>query len=290
MAPAAKESDLLYVSNVNGLVSVYNYSKRTLVGVLTNFAKPLGACSNTASDVFIVDYQNENVSEYAHGAAKPIKTLSDSPYTPAGCSVAPPSGNLAVANAPYGSYSEGNIAIYSHDSGPPTILSGDEYNDHFTDCAYDDSGNLLATSTYGNYNNYTHFYYLPKDGTKLVEMDLSAPGQTSGWEFVQGVLWDGKYWGVLSYDRLYRFTINVTGSYVDTVTLSGGAVAGPPAIYRKDYKGSGTQLVGANGGGGSSGETAAVNYWNYPAGGSPVDDITKYLDQPFGVAISLGPQ
>ena len=44
-----------------------------------------------------INYERK-VSEYAHGGKKPIEDLSDPPYLPFGCSVDPPTGNLAVAN------------------------------------------------------------------------------------------------------------------------------------------------------------------------------------------------
>jgi hypothetical protein len=108
-----------------------------------------------------------------------------------------------------------------------------------------------------------------------------------GWGYVQGVAWDGKYWVVQSYDGLYRYAINIKSTYVDMMELSGGdGEAGPVAIYRKDSKAKGTQAVAGTGSNGDS----AVEFWNYPAAGNPIHDITQDLDAPFGVAISLGSQ
>jgi hypothetical protein len=282
-----KQRDLLYVSNANGTVSVYRYWQRTLVTVLTQFTRPLGECVDQSGRVYIVDYQAQNVTEFAHGGTKSLRVLSDAPYTPYGCSVAPSNGNLAVANAAYGYYGKGNIAIYSHASGKPELLSGSYYNDQFTACAYDDHGDLLVTSTYGYLDYYTHFYYLPKGASQLIAMDLTAPGRSSGWGYVQGVAWDGKYWVVQSYDGLYRYAINIKSTYVDMMELSGGdGEAGPVAIYRKDSKAKGTQAVAGTGSNGDS----AVEFWNYPAAGNPIHDITQDLDAPFGVAIRLGSQ
>jgi hypothetical protein len=282
-----KEHDLLYVSNSNGTVSVFRYWQHTLVTVLTKFTQPMGECADQAGNVYITDYQTSIVSEYAHGGTKPIKSFKESPYLPDACSVAPTSNNLAVANNPYGYYSKGNIAVYPHGTGKPKVY-GTPTNDHFTSCAYDDRGDLFATSTFGYLSFYTEFYYLPKGGSQLILMDLSAPGQSSGWEYVQGVAFDGKYWIVVSFNRVYRFTINIKAKYVDTITLSGGyGDVGDVKLYRTTPKSLGVQIVGGASNGSAKSE---VEYWKYPAGGYPIATITKDLDQPNGVAISLAPQ
>jgi hypothetical protein len=102
------------------------------------------------------------------------------------------------------------------------------------------------------------------------------------WSALQGLAWDGKYW-VIDYGDLYRYTINIKATYIDTITLSGGY--GPDIwIYRHGFKSRGVQVVAASG---SSGAGTAY-YWSYPAGGNPIGTITKDLDSPSGVAASLG--
>ncbi len=271
MAKGLKQRDLLYVPNADGTVSVFRYWQRTLVGVLTKFTRPWGACADQSGDVYITDFTAAKIYEYAHGSTKAIKVLDDPNYSPEGCSVAPNSGNLAVANGTdyYYYYTNGSLAVYPHGSGNPILYTTSE-NDHFTSCAYDNHGDLLTVSRYGYYGFYTQFYYLPKKSAKLISMNLAAPGQSSsGWEYVQGVAFDGKYFVVASYNRLYRFTINIEAKYIDTITLSGGygSVVGP-ATYRKSLKSQATQIVG-----GASGDNKnAVEYWKYPEGGSPIDD------------------
>ncbi|HEX3456466.1 MAG TPA: hypothetical protein VHR97_00785 [Candidatus Baltobacteraceae bacterium] len=286
-AKGLKQRDLLYVTNADGTVSVFRYWQRSLVGVLTHFKRPWGACSDQSGDVYITDFTAAKVYEYAHGGTKAIKVLDDPGYSPEGCSVAPGSGDLAVGNGTdyYYYYTDGSLAIYPHGSGSPILYKTND-EDHFTSCAYDNHGDLLTVSRYGYYGLYTQFYYLPKQSSKLIPMNLPGPGQSSsGWDYVQGVAFDGKYFVVASYDRLYRFTINVKAQYVDTITLSGGyGSVAAPAIYRKSLKGEGTQVVG----GASDDNKSAVDYWRYPAGGNAIDAITKDLDAPSGVAISLG--
>ena len=121
-----KKQTLLYVSNTNGVVNVYEYWTHKLVGVLTKFTQPAGSCADKGGDVYIVDYQAQTISEYAHGGKKPIDVINDS-YYPYACSVDRTTGDLAVANyrQPYYSltklgYETGNLAIYKSGKGKPT--------------------------------------------------------------------------------------------------------------------------------------------------------------------------
>jgi hypothetical protein len=282
MAKGLKQRDLLYVSNLDGVVNVYRYWQHTLVGVLTKFNRPYGECADAAGDVYIADYAAEKVDEYAHGGTKPIKVYDDSPYNPRACAVDVKTGDLAIAN--YGYYQAANIAVYPHGSGKP-ILYGASRFDHFLSCAYDDRGDLLALSNYG-YSEfyYSHFYYLPKRGAQLVPMNLPGPSSSSEWGGVRAVAWDGKYWVIDDY-ALYRYTINVKATYVDTIDLSNNGDLGPVWIYRKNLKSTGSQVVGVENNYDSS---DSVDYWSYPAGGSLIAQITKDLDDPSGLAVSLG--
>ena len=275
MGKGLKQRDLIYVSNVNGTVNVYRYWQRTIVGVLTDAVEPAGMCSDKAGDVYVTDHKEPHlIYEYAHGGTKPINVLSD-PQAPWACSVDPVTGNLAVAN-----YRKESVSIYAHAQGKPVVYKPDD-NEHFISCAYDDRGDLFIVSGPGYYGYYSYFYYLPKLGTQLIPMNLPGGNRSSGrWFAVQGVAWDGKYWVVAAYNILYRFTIDVDAKLVDETTLlPGNSSVGPIAIYRKSPKGQGTQVVGALGN---------IEYWKYPAGGEPFAEITKDLDYPYGVAISMG--
>lgn len=289
VAGALQQHDLLYAANGNGTVSVYRYWQHTLAFILTDFKKPMGACADRSGHVYITDYQRQKIYEYAHGGKKPIATLDDSPFKPFACSVSPPNGDLAVANSPYESYSNGggNIAIYPHGTGKPILLpSGGSKGVHFTGCAYDDHGDLLAMNEY-RYSSYWElgFYYLPKNGTKLLPMRLPGMGYSStDFGVVQGIAWDGKYWLVGPiYNEVFLYTINIKAYQVGTVKLTDGQRSfGPVAIYGKTRTSQGTQLV--------AGAGTVVDFFKYPAGGAPIAQISKDLDAPFGVAISLRTQ
>jgi hypothetical protein len=281
--------NLLYVSNGNGLVNIYRYWQRNLVGVLTDLTTPMGMCVDHAQNVYITDYGTEKILEYAHGGTKPIKTLDDSPYLPYGCAVSA-TGDLAVANYEIDQYSyngnTGNIAVYKKGAGNPKFYGQDL--GRFTSLAYDDHGDLLATDQryyYYSFFDQIEFQYLPRKSKTLLSIALPNPNTSSGWPNVQGIAYDGSYWVVASYDNLYRYTINIKAELFDTLQLS-GAYGYPQgiALYRKSPKAQAIQVVA---GGEGSGSKNFVAFWSYPTLGAPVHQLTANLDDPVAEAISL---
>ena len=276
MARGLAQRDLLYVSNANGTVNVYRYWQHTLVGILTKFQQPRGECADWAGNVYIADYNAKKIYVYAHGGTKAIRSIDDQPYRPKGCAVSP-KGDLAVAN--YGTdyssyYGDGNIAVWTHATGTPTYYAGGNDN-HFTGCAYDNHGDLLATTLSGYsgiWYYYTDFYYLPKGSSKAIYMNLPNPYFTSEWNNVQALGFDGKYWVVDSYGGLYRYTINIKAQYVDRIVLNGTYGTGAVALYRKTLKTPATQVAGDSS---NYNSKYAVDFFKYPAGGSPIAGIAK---------------
>lgn len=102
MLPEAKNNDLLYVSDLLAqVVYIYTYRGHKLVGTLTGFFNPEGLCVDKAGDVYVTNDTSEGVhqiTEYAHGATTPLRTLNDPQGRANGCSVDPKTGDLAVAN------------------------------------------------------------------------------------------------------------------------------------------------------------------------------------------------
>ncbi|HYL26616.1 MAG TPA: hypothetical protein VEW74_02210 [Candidatus Nitrosotalea sp.] len=281
MAPNVAGQDLLYVSNGNGEVTVYRYWQHTLVGVLTDFTEPLGECADGSGNVYIADYAAEKILEYSHGGKKPIKTLDDAPDSPYACSVDPTTGNLAVANND-GTSTQGNIAIWQKASGSPTHYT-DSKIDNFVGCAYDGNGTLFVANVYV-YGVGTFFAWLPKNGSKLVDVTVPSPDPSrGGWGYVTGIQWDGKYFAIDAYN-IYRISlIHGQAYYVGSSQLGSGD---PFWIYNNTPGQQGTQVVGGvNGNSGSR-----VDYWHYPAGGSPIYSLSHGVDKPFGVTISLKAQ
>ncbi len=279
----AKKVDLLYVSDGNGEVTVYTYWQKSFVRTLTGFTQPMGECVNAAGDVFITDYGARDVVEYAHDGKTPIATIDDSPYAPYACSVDLATGTLAVANEAGGS-TQGNIAVYAGLKSPPAIYTDATIGD-FRDCAYDRSGNLLASNGEAG-SEYASFAWLPKGGGKLVNVTLPGPEKSWVWEDVNGIQWDGRYFVIdVAYAGVYRETVSDgQGYYVGATYFDEADGAGPFWIYDLHPNKQGTQIVGVYDSFGSS----SVYYWNYPAGGDAIASISKDLYDPVAVAVSLG--
>jgi hypothetical protein len=277
--------DLLYASNANGIVNVYRYWQQTLVGELTDFTQPKGECTDANSDVYITDYGADAVVEYAHGGNAPLRTIDTTPYKPYACAIDPKTGDLAVANYSNASYySDGNVAVYAHAKGKPAYYSSSDLQ-HPNGLGYDNYGDLLVTGfmLYGSSSyTYTYFGYLPAKSKTFKVMDLPPP-ESSGWPYVDGIAWDGKYWVVDAYGTLYQYSINIKAELVGTVELNGRGSDGPVAFYYPNPKKQATQVVTTYG----SENSSEVDYYDYPAGGSPIHEITHGLDKPFGVAISV---
>ncbi len=147
-----------------------------------------------------------------------------------------------------------------------------------TDGGYDDSG-------YGS-----GFAWLAKNGVRLKRIFMRG-GSTRYGNFngVQSIVWDGKYF-VLNAEyyggNLTRVHIkNGRGRAVGTTFISGGSgYIGAFAIYNNTPRSQGTQVVAAFSNYRSEND---VEYWKYPAGGSPIATITDGLDDPYGVVVSL---
>jgi hypothetical protein len=278
MDAGLSKQDLLYVSNTNGEVTVYRYWLHTLVGVLTNFTQPLGECADKSNgNVFITDYSAKTILEFAHGGTKPIKKLSDSPNAPYSCSVDSATHDLAVADY-NGSSQKGDVAVWTNASGSPKRYTDSQLS-VFKYLAYDDNGALLVTD--GGGTNAAQFAWLPKNGSKLINLKVPGKDPSFKW-YVTGIQWDGRFF-VLDDYYLYRISlIHGQAYYVGMTDLyhSGG---GPFWIYNNKLSGQGTQVVG-----GYAGDSYSwVYYWDYPVGGNPIYQLQHGVDHPVGLTVSL---
>jgi hypothetical protein len=282
MDSGSSGDDLVYISNADGEVTVYDYQTQDLVGVLADFESPTGECVDKSGNVYIADTTKKVIYEYAHGGTKAIKALDDSPYVPNGCSVDPTTGNLAVANSE-GSSSEGNVAVYAHASGKPTLYT-DKSISNFPACAYDDDGNLLVTGTEGSTYEST-FAWLPKRIGKLVNIEVPGPNPSWTWRYVSGIQWDGKFFALDEYYVYQIALMNGQAYYVGETELDADYVGnGQYGIYDPNPKRQGTQLLA-----GYNDESygSGAYYFPYPAGGQPDASFSHGVDKPHAVTVSL---
>lgn len=277
MAPDAKRLDLLYVSDyMTNDVDAYSFPQGKLSGVLRGvlkgFVAPSGLCADRSGDVFVPDSSNSTILEYAHGSTRLVRTLNDREAIPYSCAVDPSSGDLAVVNN-VSSHGPGNVAIYAHARGRPT-----RYNFGFVFlwyfAAYDDRGNLFIDAADDVPSEPMALLELRRGSRGLAEITLNEAIHTPG-----GVGWDGKHVTVADSDAsaIYRFSIAGTA----------GVKAGTTALRRGDfvtqYVIAGTDVIGANFRG------ANVDFWKYPAGGTPLKTIGGFAE-PFGITLSLVPK
>lgn len=283
MAPDALTHPLLYVSDDRyqrgNVVRVYDYRNPTkLLGELTGFGLPEGQCTDSAGDVFITDYWNENVREYAHAGTKPLKTYDEKSYgEPVGCAVDPTTGDLAVSNYEGPGSNAGDVVVYRAGS----IHNSKEYADspyfYIAPPGYDNSGNLFVEAATDSTTETFALTELPSGGSSFES--LSLQGATIG--YFGSVAWDGRYLAVTdqapggqNVTDIYR--VEITGSVaqvVKTVELTDSC------NRRGDFNDAphpwiqGHMVIGQN-----FDCKYRFDYWIYPEGGTPVRTL------PHGIA------
>jgi hypothetical protein len=281
-------ADLLYVSNGGGVVIVYRYWQHSFHQLLKGFKAPKGECVDAAGDVFITDSKLSEIFEYQHDAKKPLHVLKDPGYRPYACSVDFTTGNLAVANKTTKSGGYGNIAMYAYASGTPKIY-GIRYLPNPIACGYDNEGNLFVASL-ENYSGYLYasFAYLPKGAGSFINVQLPYIYSSDPFQLVSNLQWDGTYWAVEYEGSILRYSINQSGiaTYQGKIGLNGHPyTVGQFWINNFAHR---SIIVTVESVYSSRGQNV-VQYWGYPEGGDAIDSITKYLNEPYGVTVSLKP-
>jgi hypothetical protein len=288
MKSGTSGQDLLYVTAVLGLAGVayvYSFPQGELVGELTGFFAPVGACVDSAGDVFIVAYSDSAlrsnvIYEYAHGGTSPINTLSN-PGNGIGCASDPTTGNLAVANISDPSnkhFHFGDVAIYAAAQGTPTIYSSATFI-HFYFCGYDDAGNLYVSAS--NYSQ-DELVWIPrkKSSIEQVRLDKQILG---GYQIQPSVQWDGTHMTVSSLPP-YASKSGVLSVYRMSIANGKAKVIGTTRLLvRKNrHRGetwiSGSTIVGVD----LHNDYASAGIWAYPKGGEPEKQIQKIVSRDHG--------
>jgi hypothetical protein len=270
MAPDAKKSDLLYVSDVGtDDVYVYSYPQGKLKGKLTGFVRPSGLCVDKSGNIFITDLFANRILEYGHGGTKRIATLTDPSEDPGDCAVDPTTGNLAVTNVSTSYSGPGDVLVYANARGTPKSYKDSEVV-YYEFCGYDNRGNLYVD---GMNSDGFAFAELPSGAGSLEKVTLNESISYAG--AVQSV---GSDVAVGDYESnlIYQFSISgVTGKEVSVTHLHKSSFAIGFWIQ-------GSTVVGPND------DSANLMFWRYPSGGSPTKTISG-LRQPWGATVSLAP-
>ena len=266
MLPEAKREKLLYVSSYYKYVNVYSYPKGKLVGTLTGFGILSQDCSDRRGNVWIIDNQNGKLYEYAHGGTVPIALIIPPSGNPLSCVVNPRNGDLAV-----GTGTEA-LFVYRHAKGTPV-----EYQDYaiegFFYCAYDPKGNLFISGVTPDYK--FQFAELPRGAASILNITLdqsiTRPGGVAATSNSVAV-------GDGASGTIYEFQIAGSGGTEVGATVLDGAYGalGEFLIH-------GRRVVAAL----SSESFSAVDIFDWPAGGAPINEITGDLQAPLGVAVSV---
>ncbi|MGB8909831.1 MAG: hypothetical protein WCC84_13895 [Candidatus Cybelea sp.] len=270
MAPDAKNGNLLYISDIGtNDVYVYSYPKLRLEGTLMGFATPYGECVDKAGDVFVTNFETQQIFEYAHGGTNRIATLNDLGYYPSGCSIDPMTGNLAVTNYSNSDSVPGNVAIYVGAAGAPAAYYTDDLMYEMFLCSYDNNGNLFVD---GEQIGSGGFVLAELARRQHVMTDIFL-NQSIG--IISGVQWDGKHLviGDATAGTLYQLKLSgVYGTVVGTIPLN-------EAFYLAQFTIKGRKVVAPY--------SAGAGLWNYPSGGSAIETVDNgSFNAPFGSAIS----
>jgi hypothetical protein len=270
-----KSKALLYVSNVGtATVGIYRYTSGNntkLVGTLTGFATPYAPCSDTSGNVYIPDYSNSDIVEYAYGATKPTQTIQDPDGFPTNCSVDPKTGNLAVAN-----FGAGNFGVYNGNTGTPTTYTVSNLtNPEFV--GFDNNSDLYING-FGNSTDW-QLAVLPNGTTTPEAMTVSGASTY----FAGGVQWGGTY--LLVGDQ---GSYDVTTSFIDQISVSGTtgtivnqiSLAGTSDAISIPKRGA-VPLATAAGG---DYATSTGYSWGFPSGAQ--QSTFSGLSEPFGATFA----
>lgn len=282
---AQRAPRLLFMSDTaTDTVDAFTMPDMQFKGKLTGFNQPQGECSDTQGNVYITNTQANQVLEYSRTGAL-LNTYSDTYGYPVGCAVNPLNGDLAVTDI-IGLTGHGQLLIYTSPSSSPTVLiNPDQYNYYFV--GYDIHGDLWEDGRTAK-----GAYILSGCGG-FVCHTINLSGGTIN--FPGAVQWDQKEYSWVLFDQLcggkhaacsyWVSGSGVLGNATNYVIFNGDPacdlIQGVVAAYGKQY----TAGADTEGSGCANAGNSSINRWQYPAGGTPTDYLSK-LVQPDGVAIS----
>ncbi|MBV9233141.1 MAG: hypothetical protein JO030_03795 [Candidatus Eremiobacteraeota bacterium] len=289
ISPDAKTAGaLLFESDpASGDVDIFSLPDLAHKGRLTGFSAPLGECSDSRGDVWVVNFGLHELDEFSHGGA-PLGKITSPTYYLWSCAVSPRDGTIAITilNRPHSR--PGEVLLYSSPSAKPRILRNPEQAYDFF-AAFDPSGTLWVDGS----DVLGHFILSKCGGKKCATMNL-----TGGSIFSAGaVVWDDVAGGLVIFDTTCR-DIGLACSY--PVTTAGDV--GPPSFYETHgdaapcalrqaalmRSGSTIRVVGAdNEAACGSSKQSTADLWAYPNGNRPLKYHKEGAASPFGAAVSV---
>lgn len=263
---------LLYISDmVSGSVSFYSYPGLAFKGKISGFKDPGPLCTDPRTgDVWVVSgFNSYKLSEFAHGATKPTRTIKFAPFDDLlpGCAVNPTNGDLAVTELT--EYDDaGALIIFRNGTGKP--ISYQSRNMFFYEfVAYDAAGNAFVDGSSGG--DRVTLDELPNGRNTFVNVtphhwELRPPReggvQYDGTDVVVGELKHGHLYRIV--DRTVVGTTKILGTCeVRQFAIDASVLIAPNACH-------------------SHGE---VLLYNYPGGGNPTTKLTGFRS-PYAVTIS----
>jgi hypothetical protein len=279
MNAAAAKGALLYVSDsLLGDVFAFTWPKLRLIGNLSGLHFPQGECVDASGNIWIANTKRSEMVEFAHGGFKPIKTLPDRGQYPSSCSISA-SGDLAVTNIlskQKGGYGSGSLSIYRAATGRPKIFADSSIVKVFFD-GYDARGNVFIDGQDGS----GAFAIAEFNGKSFVPLTVSgatinSPGAvqvTGAYVNVEDQLGsEGN--SVMYQTKLHGTTLTVEA----TAQLQGGMDCVGSYIEGTAKR---ERLICPNGG-----SLPSINLYRYPAGGSPLRALYRYVYDPSGAVVS----
>ena len=289
MLPQARNAKyLLYVSSFYyGIVHVFDFRTRAVVGEINGFNEPTGQCVDAKGDIWIAEADGHQVVEYPRASLKQIRAVQT--YArPFGCSVAP-NGDLAVADFDEGS-APGDVEVFKNGSGKPVVYKCNGFGYYPNSPGYDDKGNLFVEGLVSLQQDQIGLCVLPAGGSSLNPVDAGIAFHEGG-----GAMWDGKYMTLADvfHDQnfrdstaIYRVSTTASGgiTWVGTTVLRDTRIPQPFILGTKNTPVNlqqGFVLVGP--------DNYHITRWKYPSGvKNSVPYVIEPNDVPFGESISIG--
>jgi len=293
MRPDKKNGALLYVGDWStNDVYVYDYPSGVSVGSITGNDEPYGMCVDSKGDVYVANFGNGTVNEYAHGGTSPINT-----YSPGGeligCSISA-KGDVAVT-----SFDPGEVIVYPKGKTTGDTVYRDSSCQYEWGAGYDAAGDLVGV---GEYTSVDVCALVAGSKTETV---LTESGITI--DFPAGTTWDGKYIALGDQEAGGTYKTGVWPSAISgtTITAESAEVMFSESCksnYTDDVNPFFTNGTGENitpksrkqakymvGPDVSCLNLTVADIWNYPAGGAPIKTILLKPGEPYSVAVSIAP-